>query len=88
MADFAKIVIASDGAQVLFYKDNDEDGNPTLVHVTEEQGVTANMALSFTDDDDGFDKRDAAFDGSDAEKADAMRSLVKRAMGAEGSSNG
>ena len=81
MADFAKIVRASDGAQVLFFKDNDSEGAPCLTQVTEEDGVTAKLGISFTDDDDGGDKRDVAFNGSGVEQADGMRALVLKALG-------
>jgi hypothetical protein len=83
-ADFAKIVRASDGAQVLFYKDSDGDG-PALQQVTEVEGVAGAFSFGFTDDDEGYDKRDAAFEKAGVEEADALRALVAKAL--EGASS-
>lgn len=74
---FAKIVIASDGEQVLFFKDNGDEG-PELVQMTEAEGVTARLALGFEDDENGAAavKRDAAFDNADVFWADGVRAAV------------
>jgi major membrane immunogen (membrane-anchored lipoprotein) len=80
MPDFAKIVAASDGAQVLFYKDHDDDGAPSLMQVTEKDGVTGSYEVSFTDDDSGYELRDAAFRKSGVEQADAIRHLMGKAV--------
>lgn len=71
---FAKIVIASDGEQVLFFKDNGDEG-PELVHMTVESGITARLGMGFDDDE----VRDAAFDKAAVEQADMVRKLVKEA---------
>lgn len=81
MTDFAKIVRATDGAQVLFYKDTGENGEPLLRQVTEFDGITGAMALSFTDDDEGYSRRDTAFATCDAKQADALRRMFAQAIG-------
>lgn len=80
MTDFAKIVIASDGEQVLFHLDNGDDG-PELVQMTVVEGVTARIGLGFNDDDEGYERRQKAFDVVGVKQADAMRELARRAVG-------
>lgn len=80
MADFAKIVRATDGGQVLFYKDNGDGGEPVLKQVTEMGGITGAMNLGFTDDDEGEKARDAAFDRAEVKQADAMRKVFAQAL--------
>lgn len=87
MSDFAKIVRASDGAQVLFYKDNGDDGAPVLRQITEMASITGAMNLGFTDDDPGYDKRDAAFDRAGVQQADALRKLFAQAITTQGNGN-
>lgn len=82
MSDFAKIVTASDGAQVLFYKDMGDDG-PELVQVTEVGGTTGRIALGFDDNENGFMLRQRAFDVASIEQADQMRAIVKGALHAQ-----
>lgn len=77
---FAKIITASDGEQVLFVKDNGDDG-PELVQMTEVGGVTARIALGFTEDDVGYELRQKAFDKASLEQADLVRRAVKEAVG-------
>jgi hypothetical protein len=84
MADFAKIVRATDGTQVLFYKDNGDDGKPVLKQITDMDGITGAMNLSFSDDDEGYDRRDAAFDRADVTQADALRHLFAQALEKQG----
>lgn len=79
MSDFAKIVIASDGEQVLFYLDNGDNG-PELVQMTEIEGITARVGLGFKDDDSGDAARERAFNEVGIKQADAMRKLAKRAV--------
>lgn len=74
--DFAKIVRASDGAQVLFYKDTDDENRPRLSQVTEYDGITANIGFGFDDDD--WDKLDKAFSESWVGRADEIRELVAK----------
>lgn len=84
MADFAKIINASDGAQVLFFKaTDDEDGRPQLRQITEFEGVFAAFNMTFSDDDAGWDKLDAAFDTRTQEDADAVRKAVTSMLGAD-----
>ncbi|KQP36120.1 hypothetical protein [Pseudorhodoferax sp. Leaf274] len=82
---FAKIVIASDGEQVLFFKEEGDEG-PELVQMTMEQGVTARLAMGFEDDEEGSAdaKRDAAFDKAGADYADQVRKAVKGFFDARG----
>lgn len=74
MSDFAKIVRASDGAQVLFYKGQDDDGRPQLFQVTYFEGVIANLNFSFATD--AWSMLDAAFDRAGLEQADTIRGLL------------
>lgn len=76
---FAKIVLASDGEQVLFYCDNGDNG-PELVQMTEVEGITARVGLGFTEDDNGYVLRQKAFDSAGVKQADAMRDLALRAV--------
>ena len=78
---FAKIVIASDGGQVLFFKDNGDEG-PELVQMTVLDGMTARVALGFTDDEPGDRSRQAVFDAAGVNEADKFRALAKSAAGA------
>lgn len=71
---FAKIVTATDGAQVLFFKDIGDDG-PELAQVTAFDGLTARCGMGFTDDDEGYDLRDKAFDKADLDAADLVRKM-------------
>lgn len=78
-AGFAKIVMASDHSQVLFYKGQDAQGRPLLNQVTEISGVTGRLDLGF--DEGEWDKLDAAFDRADVKQADALRALFRQALG-------
>lgn len=81
MSDFAKIIRATDGGLVLFHKDNGDDGEPVLKQISEMDGITGALNLSFTDDDDGYDKRDHAFDAAaGVEQADAIRKAFRKFM--------
>lgn len=71
---FAKIVIATGGEQVLFYKSADEEYNPCLRQVTEIDGAYAEMNLSFAPDD--WAALDKAFEQADVAMADAIRLSV------------
>lgn len=75
--DFARIIIASDGAQVLFYKREGDDG-PGLMQATCMDGVTLEADLSF---DKSTLARDEAFEAADIRAADRMRALVATALG-------
>lgn len=75
-ATFAKIVIASDGGQVLFFKDNGEDGNSELVQMTCVDGITARLGMGFADDDAGDAARDRAFETAGVPLADVVRKTV------------
>lgn len=76
---FAKIVIASDGEQVLFFKDEGDEGQPELVQMTAHMGITARLALGFETDEagDAYEKRDAAFDLVHVGWADQVRASAK-----------
>ena len=76
MDDFAKIVRASDGAQVLFYKGQDDEGRPTSFQLTELDGIHAAVNMSFKDEE--WDALDSAFAKAGLEQADAVRSAGKQ----------
>ncbi len=78
--DFAKILRATDGAQVLIYKDNGEDGEPAIVVASVCDGVTAKMTISFKDTDSGYNTRNKSFDGFTQAQADNARGLVVKAV--------
>lgn len=75
MADFAKIVTASDGEQVLYFKDNGDEG-PELVAMTNMDGITLRVGLGFADTDDGEAKREAQFNSVGVEHADEFRATA------------
>ena len=75
MSDFAKIVRASDGEQVLFYKSADDEGRPTLVQASDYDGITLRMEVGFKKGE--FDKRDAAFSCAALAHADSTRYMLR-----------
>lgn len=80
--DFAKIIRASDGAQVLFYKSTDNDtGKPQLRQVTEFDGMFAELNVSFSDDDKGWDRLGKRFSAADEAQANEVRSAIGKAIG-------
>lgn len=79
MTDFAKIIRATDGEQVLFYRE-DEGDVPMLVQVTNCDGVTATARLGFDKSDEGEAKRDKAWSDAGIEQADDMRRMVASAL--------
>lgn len=81
MADFAKVIRASDGEQVLFYKGQNDDGDPTLFQLTELEGLNAAFNLSFKDD--SWDALDSAFEKAGVEQANAMRAISKKFLAGE-----
>lgn len=80
MRDFAKLVRATDGAQVLFLKDDNDDGKPTLYRMTEYEGITAKLGIAFSDDDFGYEACDKAYDDCDMIAADTFRKRVVELM--------
>jgi hypothetical protein len=76
MSDFAKIVRATDGKIVLFLKDQNDEGKPTLYTMTEQDGITVKMGFQFADDDVGYDARDEAYEACGLEGADNFRKRV------------
>lgn len=85
--DFAKIVRATSGRQVLVYRGSeDETGNPELVIATVVDGVMVKLGSGFNDTDDGCEARDKAFAGFGAEMADEFEAIaVGAVIGAGGS---
>lgn len=78
MSDFAKIVNATDGAQVLFYKStNSSNGKPQLRQVTEFEGMFAEVNLDFKDVDEGWAGLDRAFAEAGLKQADQVRETIK-----------
>lgn len=72
MSDFAKIVRATDGAQVLFYKTMQNDC-PAIAQVTDAYGVIAEITAQFNDTEMGWGDRELAFEKAGIEEADAVR---------------
>jgi hypothetical protein len=77
MSDFAKIIRASDGEQVLFRKGEDDSEKACLFQMTEFEGITAELNLGFDSDD----LMERAFEMADQAQADAVRNVVKKALG-------
>ena len=82
-SDFAKIVRASDGEQVLFWKGATDDGEPRLCSSTVMDGMTADLNFDFKDNEGGWADLDYAFLNSDVERADAVRDFLKAAVTGE-----
>lgn len=78
-SDFAKIMRATDGEQVLFRKGSDANGDPCLFQTTSIDDMTAEIAISFKSGD--WDALDAAFDNADADQADGVRSAAGSFIG-------
>lgn len=79
---FAKIIDATDGAQVLFFKDNGDDG-PELVAMTELDGATLRLGFGYDDTDSGLAKREAYFLSVDIDVADKIRATVRAMAGSD-----
>ena len=77
--DFAKIIPSSDGHQVLFYKDSDDQG-PCLHQVTEVDGACADLKIGFRDSSKGWNALNLAFEAMDQQSADEVHNLIKKAM--------
>jgi hypothetical protein len=69
MSYFAKIHMVKGQKQVVMYKDRDDEGKPCVRMVTDVDGAVISMANGYTDDDDGWDRRDSAFDKQYGEDA-------------------
>lgn len=80
MSDFAKLIRATDGAQVLFLKDSNDDGAPALYQYTTHEGVTVKLGYAFTDDVFGDAACDKAFQECGMDEADAFRKRVVELM--------
>ena len=68
MTEFAKIIVASGGEQVLFYTYNG-DGEPDLVIVTQIGCAGVKVRLTYDDDE----ARNEAFAGADLATANGIR---------------
>ena len=81
----AKIVNATDGAQVLFYKStNSSNGKPQLRQVTEFEGMFAEVNLEFKDVDEGWAGLDRAFAEAGLKQADQVRETTIKDLFADG----
>lgn len=78
--DFACVVRASDGVQVLFEKTETEDGRPCLRQVTTFGGATAEFNLTFKESNQEA-SLETAFARCDIVMADAVRKAVKSMVG-------
>ncbi len=76
--DFAKIVRATDGTQVVAYVDIDEDGNYILVSAACIDGVVAKVKIGFGSKNDKK-KAFAAINGYTVDLADHVASTLKGA---------
>jgi hypothetical protein len=76
MADFAKIVRASDGEQVLFRKGENDDEKPCLFQMTDFDGFTAELNMAFKSEA----AMEQAFEKADQAQADAVRAAVMQVM--------
>lgn len=84
---FAKILIASDGGQVLFYiGPHGLTGDPCLHQVAVEDGVQMDFCATFTDAGKGvaLDQQRRAFERVDLELADTVRTMLCKLLSEEG----
>lgn len=79
-SDFAKIVRAKDGAMVLFLKEQDDEGKPSVYSMTEYDGITAKLGIGFADDDTGVEAADRYYDSQGEEEAEAFRQRIIKLM--------
>lgn len=79
--DFAKIIRASDGVQVLFYAAATDDGAPQARQVTVIDGMTASLNLEFEDTEEGWGKRDTYLAAACVDLADGVRASVNHMLG-------
>lgn len=69
MEDFAKVFNTVRG-QIVVMRDSDDDGDPALMFYAEPSGLgVCRLTLSFSDDDEGWDKLDDAFAKADERMA-------------------
>jgi len=79
--DFAKIVRASSGRQVLVYCDSDDgEGRPQMMMMTVVDGVTVQINAGFNSTIEGCDKRDLSFNNYDIAAADKFEAMAIRAV--------
>lgn len=72
MNKFAKLFESEKYGQILV-KNDDEDGVPQLQVFFQPEGLgVCRSAITFTEDDDGYDKCDAAFEKCDLELAETI----------------
>jgi hypothetical protein len=68
---FAKIFESKTHGQILVFKDLDDEYKPAIkVAVEPDEFNTCYINLSFSDDDEGFDKRDLGFEKFNLEMAE------------------
>ena len=69
---FAKVFDSEKFGQILIMKDRNTEGNPSLnVHICIDGG-NMNIALGFTDDEEGYEKQERLFGKADMEFAEKM----------------
>lgn len=77
MLNFANIFESIKFGQILVFKDTDDDINPCLRFAVEPSNLgTCFVTLSFSDDTDGWNKRNAAFDKVNLEMAESIVAKV------------
>ncbi len=79
--DFAKIVRATDGRQVLFYVEP-EGGDYRLHQIVNYNGMQANLKIGFTSEDEDENERGAMamFASSNQERADNVVKVIAEMM--------
>lgn len=78
--ELAKIFNASqDGAQILFYRTTDDEGNPAIAQVTEIDGCFVTVTASYKEGQHDF--RDEKFKGLTQEYADVIRAEILKSFG-------
>lgn len=84
MSDFAKIFRHPSGKQILVMKDSGEKAEPVInIFVEPEEFGVCSVSMKYSDDDEGWDKRDEMFDATDEEKAIEVTNAIFRQSGQE-----
>lgn len=76
--EFARIVVASDGHQVLFYTGTNDDNRPVLNCISQSaEGTEGNFAIAFESSLAGDDAARTAMLKADQDFADKVRAQMK-----------
>lgn len=79
MRKFAKLFEFDDVGQVVVLRQEDGESAPSLKVMTSQGEGIGSFEISFSDDEEGIRRRDAAFDGMTDEKAREFPRLIREA---------